>query len=339
MTAVGSQPADDRAACLSCGTELAAAALACPACNAFVHAAELRSHATDAERLETDGALAEASAAWQRTLALLPAQSGQARIVRERVTELGRRLAETPRPLDAAIDQRPWYRRGIAGIGAFLVLLLGKLKFLLLGLTKASTFLSMFAFMGVYWSMYGWALALGLVLTIYVHEMGHVAMLRRLGIKAGAPVFVPGLGALVLLKQHVDDPVIDARIGLAGPVWGLGVGLACYVVYRTTGAGVWGAIAALTGFINLFNLIPFWQLDGARGFHALSRVERWVVVVAIVAGYYATGQRLLLLVGIVAAYRAFQRDAGPGERRTLVTFVALLAALAWLSGVHQVAAP
>ena len=84
----------------------------------------------------------------------------------------------------------------------------------------------MFAFFGVYWSIYGWPLALGLVLSIYVHEMGHVAMLRRLGIAASAPMFIPGVGALVMLKQHVTDPLIDAKIGLAGPVWGLGAALA-----------------------------------------------------------------------------------------------------------------
>jgi Zn-dependent protease len=106
---------------------------------------------------------------------------------------------------------------------------LGKLKFLLIGLTKASTFISMFAFFGVYWSAYGWPLALGLVLSIYIHEMGHVAMLRGLGIDAGAPMFIPGVGAVVMLKQHVQDPLTDAKIGLAGPVWGLGAAIVALV--------------------------------------------------------------------------------------------------------------
>lgn len=321
-------------ACAGCGTELPSGALACPACRALVHADALKAIAADADRLTSEERLADAAAAWQRALALLPAGSRQAEVVRARVASLTRRLAETPAP--AALrttDARPWYKRGIAGIGAALLVLLGKLKFLLLGLTKASTFLSMFAFLGVYWTMYGWALALGIVLSIYIHEMGHVSMLRRLGISAGAPVFIPGFGALVLLKQHVDDPVVDARIGLAGPVWGLGAGLAAYAVYRATGVGVWGAIAALTGLINLFNLIPFWQLDGSRGFHALSAFERWVVVAVIAACYFASGQRLLILIGLVAAYRAFQRSAGPGDRQTLLTFVALTGALTWLAGV------
>src|SRR4029079_18661897 len=77
------------------------------------------------------------------------------------------------------------WRRGAAGAVSLGVLLLGKLKFLLLGLTKISTFVSMFAFFGVYWTVYGWPLALGLVVSIYIHEMGHVSMLRRLGMRGG----------------------------------------------------------------------------------------------------------------------------------------------------------
>src|SRR3979490_2152904 len=112
----------------------------------------------------------------------------------------------------------PWWRRGALGVVSVALLLLSKLKFLLLGLTKASTLISMFAFFGVYWSIYGWPLALGLVLAIYIHEMGHVAMLRRLGINAGAPMFIPGVGAFVMLKQHIGDPLTDSKVGLAGPV-------------------------------------------------------------------------------------------------------------------------
>src|SRR5207253_3338673 len=119
------------------------------------------------------------------------------------------------------------------------LVLLSKVKFLLLGLTKASTIISMFAFFGLYWSTFGWPLALGLVLSIYIHEMGHVAMLRRLGIAAVAPIFIPGVGALVMLKQHITDPLTDAKIGLAGPVWGLGAAFAAFAVYMLTGARIW----------------------------------------------------------------------------------------------------
>ena len=138
-------------------------------------------------------------------------------------------------------------------------------------------------------------------------------MLRRLGINASAPLFIPGVGALVMLKQHITDPILDARIGLAGPVWGLGAAVAAWVIYQIHGAPIWLAIAELTGFLNLFNLMPIWQLDGSRGFHALSRQERWMVVAAIAAALALTGVRLLLwILAAVAIFRTVRGRAGPG---------------------------
>ena len=211
------------------------------------------------------------------------------------------------------------------------LLLLGKLKFLLLGLTKASTFFSMFAFFGVYWSIFGWPLALGFAISIYIHEMGHVAALRRLGLAAGAPLFIPGVGALVMLKEHPADAHVDAEIGLAGPIYGLGAGLAAIAVFYATRIPIWAAIAHLTGFINLFNLTPVWQLDGSRGFHALDRRQRWGAVGAIAIAYLLTNQRLLALVGIVAVWRAVQKEQGPGDAKAFGIYVGLIAALSWLA--------
>src|SRR5204862_4392071 len=134
-----------------------------------------------------------------------------------------------------------------------------------------STVASMFAFLGVYWTLYGWPLALGLVVSIYIHEMGHVSVLRSLGISAGAPLFIPGVGAVVMLRERITDPLIDARIGLAGPIWGMGAAIAAALAGMLTGAAIWFAISELTAFVNLFNLTPVWQLDGSRGFHALNR--------------------------------------------------------------------
>src|SRR5438309_11216964 len=101
----------------------------------------------------------------------------------------------------------------------------------------------MVAFCGVYWMTYGWPLAAGLVISIYLHEMGHVMEIKRLGLSASAPIFIPGLGALVMLKQHVDDPVIDARIGLGGPIWGAIAATIAFVIYLVTHATIWAAIA------------------------------------------------------------------------------------------------
>jgi Zn-dependent protease len=226
----------------------------------------------------------------------------------------------------------------VAAIAVFLLkfkfailLVLTKGKLLLLGLTKLPTLLSMFVSLGFYWSMWGWKFALGFIVSMYIHEMGHVWMLNRYGIKATAPMFVPGFGAFVRLQQYPVTEIEDARVGLAGPLWGLGSAAASYGVYAATGAPIWAAIAQSGAWINLFNLIPVWQLDGSRGFHALSRVERWIVVATIAVALYLTGQRLLFIVGGVAVWRAAQREVGPGDRRVLATFVILVAALSWIA--------
>jgi hypothetical protein len=113
--------------------------------------------------------------------------------------QIAARLAALDDPADtfqrpASVSQR-WLTSGIGIAGTLFLLLIGKLKFLLLGLSKLSTVASMFGFIAVYWAIHGWPLAVGIAASIYVHEMGHVAMLRQLGIRADAPLFIPGVGA------------------------------------------------------------------------------------------------------------------------------------------------
>jgi hypothetical protein len=175
-----------------------------------VHAAALTALAARAEALTAADALADARDAWREALAMLPVTSQQHDVVRGRVARLERELAARapahaapprarrdapngapdPGPGDVPGGRPPW-RRVVTGALGVLLLLAGKLKLLVLGLTKVKTVFSMFAFFGLYWSTYGWPLALGLVGSIYAHEMGHVAALRRRGIAAGAPLFIP----------------------------------------------------------------------------------------------------------------------------------------------------
>ena len=324
-------PEAARLVCSRCGTELPPSALACPSCSSLVHGDRLKVLAAAATTAAAAGNRSGAREHWQEALALLPPASEQHRIVRERVTALMDAEAAVASPRGGAAGSTSWWTRGVGALVTLALLAAGKLKFLLLGLTKLSTFASMFGFIAVYWSLHGWPLAVGLAASIYIHEMGHVAMLRRLGIQAGAPLFIPGVGALVMLKERVTDPVADARIGLAGPVWGLGAAIAAWVGVLVTGAPIWSAIAELTGFLNLFNLMPIWQLDGSRGFHALSKEERWVVTGAIAIALWLTGVPVLWLVGAVAVWRAVREDGGPGHAPTLATFVVLVAALSWFA--------
>lgn len=318
--------------CSRCSTELSPLALVCPSCSALVHRERLEDLAARASAAETAGDRATARSLWEEARQLVPAGSEQYQQIGARVAALAVDAPGTPAATAGihASNRSAW--ANVAAAAATIgFLLIGKLKFLLLGLTKLSTFASMFGFIAVYWSLYGWPLAAGLAGTIYIHEMGHVAMLRRLGIQAGAPLFIPGIGALVMLKEHVTDPIKDARIGLAGPVWGLGAAAASWLVYMTSGAPIWLAISELTGFLNLFNLIPIWQLDGSRGFHALSANERWVVVAAIGAALWLTGVGVLWIVGAVALFRIVRGEQGPGHQPSMLTFAGLVLALSWFA--------
>lgn len=329
-------------ACVGCGTQLAPALLVCPGCGALAHAAELNALAARAERAETSGELSASAAAWRRALELLPPSAPQHAAVAARLDDVSRRLQAAPALSGAngagAGERKQGWR---AAAGGSLVVLLSKAKLLLLGLTKLKTMLSMLAFVGVYWGLYGWPLAVGFVLSIYVHEMGHVAALSRLGIRASAPMFIPGFGAFVKLEQPLRSTREDAIVGLAGPMWGLGAALTAYAVYLATSAGIWGAIASLGAWVNLFNLMPVWQLDGARGFSALSRPQRWAACLTAVGAAFLARQPMLWIVGGIGVWRAFQANDEPGDRRALATYVGLVVSLAaiWLAtlsaaGVH-----
>ena len=341
MSAVGA--AQDRAGiCASCGTHLAPSLLACPACRQLVHTSALTQLSRDAERAAAAGDPHTALARWQEALALLPPDSGQYASVAERVAALGRQVdagrpAGSPPPAAGKQHGASWLAKG-GGIGLTVALLAWKLKFvlvfvltkaklLLLGLTKMSTLLSMLASFGLYWSRWGWQFAAGFVLSIYIHEMGHVAALRRYGIKAGAPFFVPGLGAFVMLKQQVTDPRQDARVGLAGPIWGLGAALAAYAAFWATDSGLWRAIGYWGALINLFNLLPVWQLDGGRAFHALTRAQRWMAAGVLGAGWLVASHGLLMLLGAVAVWRAaFTAAPADGDGDSLWWYALLVLA-------------
>jgi Zn-dependent protease len=189
----------------------------------------------------------------------------------------------------------------------------------------------------VYWTVFGGWLAVGLVLSIYVHEMGHVFALMRYGVKASAPLFIPGLGAVVLLKQSLVDPKQDARVGLAGPIWGTAAALACLGVYELTSVPIWAALARLGAFINLFNLLPFWQLDGARAFRSLNRSQRWLAVASVATAWALTDQGLLVLLLAVGAWHTIADKPAKGSDAPIVAQYAILVMI--LSALSQLPVP
>jgi Zn-dependent protease len=324
----GAQPAR---ACGACGTELAPAFLACPSCGKLVHAEALKVLAAEAESATRAQDTGAALAKWREALALLPPGSVQHARVEETVKALSTALdaagvapGAAAAPPAAGGKKRGKIYGALAALGALLVkfkvavlFLLGKGKLLLVGLFKWKTLLSMVIALGAYTTVFGWRFALGLIVSIYVHEMGHVERLRHYGIPATAPMFIPGLGAFVRLKQRLATPREDARVGLAGPLWGTAAALVFLAI------GLLGhhpsalAIAHAGAWINLFNLIPVWQLDGGRAFNALSKRQRalsagllWLLLV--MSSESRENLLVMLPLAVAASYRA-TRDERPSE--------------------------
>src|SRR5918997_6834311 len=138
----------------------------------------------------------------------------------------------------------------LAAIG----LLLAKFKgfaLLLLKVKFIGTALTMLVSIGAYALLFPVWFAVGIVVLIWVHEMGHVLQLKREGIKASAPMFIPFLGAFVAMKQMPKDALAEARVGLAGPVLGTLGGLAALGIYAGTESLLFLGLAHVGFLLNL----------------------------------------------------------------------------------------
>jgi hypothetical protein len=170
-------------------------ALDCPVCHQLVHSEALEDLAQKARSSESAGDHLASARLWRQALDLLPSESSQAAAIRDRIAALGAASRTAAGTTDK--PQPEWIKRlGPLGVvvAFFLkfktvaLLFLTKAKFLLLGLGKLKTLLSMLATIGVYWTLYGWKFAVGFVIGIYIHEMGHVYMLRHYGLRASSPM-------------------------------------------------------------------------------------------------------------------------------------------------------
>ena len=325
--------------CANCAAGLAPDALKCASCGRLTRAQEFEALSQHAKLAGQAGDWHGAKAAWERALKLLPPDSNEYRTVQTRIEHIDLQLS----------GKSVWFKRfaklGPVGLilwkfKAIALLALTKGKLLLLGLTKISTLLSMIAFFAVYWGLFGWKFALGFVLSIYVHEMGHVFALRKYGIAATAPMFIPFVGAIVRMKQYPANVGQDARVGLAGPIWGLGAAVFAWACALITGLPIWYAIAHTGAWINLFNLIPIWQLDGGRGFRALTRKQRGIALGVALVMWMLTQETMLLLISIGAGYRLFSKDYAPEpDNMALTQYVGLIVLLSLLVLMSSPALP
>ena len=222
----------------------------------------------------------------------------------------GRTYPDAPSP--AREDRPPWKRAlgVLIAVGALLLKFGAKLKGVLLLLPKLKIFTtsaSMLVSIGAYALLWGWKFAVGFVVLLFVHELGHVFQLRREGIKATAPMFIPFLGAFVGMKELPRDAAAEARVGLAGPVLG---SLGCLVpiaLYQATGDEFFQALAFTGFFLNLFNLLPVLPLDGGRAMAALSPWMWLVGFAAVVAIVIVFPNPIILLIILLVAFENWRR--------------------------------
>ena len=210
---------------------------------------------------------------------------------------------------------QPWWKRFTGPLVAAMAVLakwFGSIKLFLLPALKFLPLLlksggSMILMIGVYTMVFGWKFAVGFVLLLLVHESGHLIAARWYGLKVGAPMFIPFMGAFIALKEMPRNAWVEAVVGIGGPVAGTAGAVACQFVYEATGSPIWLALAYTSYFLNLFNLMPVGTLDGGR---IVNAITPWLLLpgLAILVWFMLEygANFLLILILIMALPRVWK---------------------------------
>jgi Zn-dependent protease len=290
----------------------------------LVHREELSALAQEAKAFEVKGDFSHARETWTRSLAMLPQDSKQAEWVRGHV-----RTLEVTNPVghDPGASSPPaWAKR--LGPLAPIAVLLAKSKGLLLAIFKLKFLLSFFSFIAVYVAIFGWRFGVGFAVCILIHEMGHFIDIKRRGLPAEMPVFLPGLGAYVQWKSLGVTQRQIAQVSLAGPLAGWLAALGCLYLYAHTHDPLWIGLARTGLVLNILNLVPVWVLDGGQAMNALGLVERLALLAATLALWIYTGESIFFIVTAGIAWRLYTKDKpARSDWSTWLYFAALLVAL------------
>ena len=326
-TAIASAPTPPEAihSCPACSHWLPDGTLACPDCHTLTYGQYLSQLAFSAQQLEQQHKWPEARERWQLALTWLPGDTQQAASVAQHVARIDARLK-------AEEDTRSkWSRR--LGPFAPAALFLLKAKSYLFLLFKLKFLLGFLGFFAIYWALFNWKFAAGFTLCILIHEMGHYVAVRRRGLTADIPMFLPGMGAYVRWYGEGVSREDLAAIALAGPLFGLVSALSCFALFWGTHYGLFMVLAYTAALVNLFNLLPLLGLDGARAVYALSAMQRGLLAVTCLVFFALTlgptmsfdsAQFIFLIVGAGLLWKVLQRDTPEaGDTRTFVYFQTL----------------
>ncbi|HEX4034060.1 MAG TPA: site-2 protease family protein [Solirubrobacteraceae bacterium] len=224
-------------------------------------------------------------------------------------------VTTTPPPAAGAAQafgrpKRSWLREKLGAAGAAIVALLAKVKAVLLFLPKIkllATAGTALVSVAAYASIWGWQFAVGFVVLIFIHEMGHVVALRRHGIHASAPMFIPFMGAVIWARSLGNDALTEARVGLAGPIAGGLASAVVAIVGLATHTELLEALGYIGFLLNLFNLLPVTPLDGGRAMAAMAPWLWFAGFGGLVLLEFLEPNPILLIICLVAAYDLYNR--------------------------------
>lgn len=227
-------------------------------------------------------------------------------------------------PPEPPPGQKGFLRKFVVPVGLLVIFLFGKLKYLavLLQIGKFKTFITMLISVWAYAMFWGWPFAVGFVVLLFVHEMGHVAALRMMGIKATAPMFIPFMGAFIGMKQMPDNAFDEAVMAYGGPLLGTLGAIGCAGAGLLTGNPFWYALATTGFLLNLFNLLPISPLDGGRIIGVISP-RLWIIgLIGAIGLFYLTWSpivALIIIMGSLQIYSSTKRPAAEKARYYAVT--------------------
>jgi Zn-dependent protease len=210
------------------------------------------------------------------------------------------------------VKHEPRFRilRRLAAPFVFVGLLLWKFKFVLAAVFKFKIFTtsaSILVSLAAYAWIWGWKFAVGFIALLFVHELGHYLEARRQGLNVGAPIFIPFLGAAILLKENPLNAWREAQIAIAGPIVGSLGAAAVWVVAEQQNSELLMALAFTGFFLNLFNLLPVVPLDGGR-IAAAIHPYLWIAGFAGLVGLvFVFPNPLLIVIVLIVALELWRR--------------------------------
>jgi Zn-dependent protease len=235
---------------------------------------------------------------------------------RERTDELSYELDARYQPYEPTdwgpVKPEPRFPilRKLAAPFIALGLLLWKFKFVLAAIFKFKIFTtsaSMLVSLGAYAWFWGWKFALGFILLLFVHELGHYLEARRQGLDVGAPVFIPFLGAAILLKENPLNAWREAQIAIAGPIVGSIGAAVVWLIGERQDSELLVALGFTGFFLNLFNLLPVVPLDGGRIAAAIHPALWFVGFIGLVALAFVAPNPLLIIIALIVGLELWRR--------------------------------